>query len=186
MSGLSSKSAEDISNIIRRLGDDYEEYGDLFEESDIDGSTIDALDIDEISNFVKDMNITNTVHKAKIKGTIKKLIEENRNNTKADGININIANTNNNNVSDNQFVKRYEVSFQWSSKPGERGKSFDCLFTGTLNKNGTLCNGKLDFPKETNDNNPIYYIGNFHDDKFHGEGKTFTSLPLSLLLLILV
>jgi hypothetical protein len=76
MASLSSKSSSDIADIIRCLGDDYKQYGSLFESNDIDGSTIDALDIDEISDFVKDMNITNTVHRAKIKGTIKKLIED--------------------------------------------------------------------------------------------------------------
>ena len=76
MSDLQSKSSQEIADIVRGLGDDYEDYGDLFESSDIDGATIESLSIDDIADFVKDMNITNTVHKAKIKGTIKKLIQE--------------------------------------------------------------------------------------------------------------
>ena len=116
---LESLSSEEVSNIIRSIGNDYEEYGDMFESNDIDGSTIEALEIDEINDFVKDMNITNTVHRAKIKSTIKNLIRDyTKASTSADGININIANTNNNNVENGRFVTKYELKFDYECPDG--------------------------------------------------------------------
>ena len=149
MSDLQSKSSEEIADIIRGLGNDYEDYGNLFESSDIDGATIESLSIDEIADFVKDMNITNTVHRAKIKGTIKKLIQENDSKASTDGINISINNTNNN-ASSGQFVKDYKVAFYYKDEKTEG------IFTGTLNNYGTPHTGKVVFGSWE-------YIGDFKE-----------------------
>ena len=156
MSDLQSKSSEEIADIIRGLGNDYEDYGDLFESSDIDGATIESLSIDEIADFVKDMNITNTVHRAKIKGTIKKLIQENDSKASTDGINININNTNNN-ASSGQFVEDHNITFYYGDEKTEG------IFTGTLNNYGTPHTGKVVFD---DDECQREYIGDFKEGTF--------------------
>ena len=91
------------------------------------------------------------------------------------------SNTNTDNKK--KSVKNYNVKIWINRIMGNNGE-VQCLFTGDLNQDGSLCNGTLEIPKAQFQNDflgqiveveepSMVYIGDFLNNKYYGKGKLY-------------